>query len=147
MKNLILFILLPMAVSAQVQINKPLELTGSGMDARVMGIDTAVLGTDAVNLNMLQSSMFRYAESSGGSNGQYFISLYPWSGPTKGMILSFKADHTHRAIETNTLLFINGVMYTIIFNAVSEPNYADKIIDSGTVVTVVFSDPEFQFIF
>lgn len=145
MKTLTL-ILLPFLAFGQVQIDKSLELTGSGLDARVMGIDTAVNGTDAVNLNMLRSAVAHYAVAS-GSGGVYNISLFGNYSPIEGSIVSFRANHTHTATENNTTLIINGVAYPIIFNLLSQTANALKVIDIGSVVTVVYNGSEFQFLF
>lgn len=147
MKNLLLFVLLlPSVAFGQVQINKPLELTGSGMDARVMGIDTAVVGTDAVNLNMLRSAVAQYGVAT-GTGGVYSINLFGGFQPIEGGIVSFKSNHTHTATESNTTLVINGTPYPIIYNLLSQTGNALKVIDIGSVVTVIYNGSEFQFIF
>lgn len=137
---------MPLAVSAQVQIDKPLELTGSGLDARVMGIQSAVNGTDAVNLNMLRSASNQYAEAT-GSGGVFSISLFGTFQPIGGTIVSFRSNHTHTATENNTSLVINGISYPVIFNLLSQPANSLKVIDIGSVVTVIYNGSEFQFIF
>lgn len=150
MKNLLL-ILIPLSLFltpalAQVQLDKPLQLTGSGLDARVMGIDTAVLSTDAVNLGMLQSAVARYGEAT-GSNGTFIISLWPWSTPIAGTMVSFRANHTHTAAESNTTLVINGISYDVIYNFITQNPSAMRSIDVGSIVTVIYNGTEFQFMF
>src|SRR5690348_13214002 len=110
MKNkLSIFLILITAsfyASAQVQMDKPLQFTGSGTDAKISGIQDVSASNDAVNVQAIQQNSLIYANDAGSANA-YAVNLSPAVGSyTAGMVVNFKAANANTGAST---INVNGL--------------------------------------
>ena len=150
MKNLkLLFALLVLSVNsisttAQVtkQIHGRIELTQSGNDARITGIDSVGLPNDAVNVLAVQQGRLIFAADT-GTTGNYFVNLNPAvSSLQPGTIINFKANSSN---TTATNLTVNGLGPYPIKKYVDMDLQTDDI-RAGQMVSVIFDGVNFQMI-
>src|ERR1700679_2022909 len=81
-------------VDAQLQVDHPIQLTGSGTNAKVTGIQSVTNPNDATNVSSLQGGSFVYAEASGASNN-FLLNISPAiTSYQEGMLFSFKSNQT-----------------------------------------------------
>lgn len=147
MKTLTTILLLVAAISAtaQVQLDKPLQLTGSGLDARIEGIDTAVAPGDAVPLKMLeaafQTNSYLYGgQATTGAAGEYLVSIPGVTSIEEGGAVYFRAVPGSTGIPTS--LTINGVNYPIVDYSSGTPFQVDII--PGKIYQMIFDGANWQ---
>src|SRR5947207_1840183 len=80
---------------SQVDVDKSINLSGAGSNAKISGIKNVSAAQDALSVEAYQKGAFIYGGLSTGSSTAYVISLAPGlsAAYTAGMILYFKA-HT-----------------------------------------------------
>src|SRR5688572_12159166 len=111
MKKHILSVVLLLAIGAsafaQVNIDKSINLSGSGADGKVTGIKQVTVATDAVSAEVLQKGTLVFAATNASSGTNYDLSLNPsiTSYPT-GLMLSFIATVANTGSLT---LNVNGL--------------------------------------
>src|ERR1700730_5234028 len=90
---------------AQVQVDKPIQLTGSGANAKVSGIQSVTANQDAVNVDAVQKNALTFAAATGGTNA-YAVTLAPaLTAYTTGMVVSFISNGANTGAAT---LDVNG---------------------------------------
>jgi hypothetical protein len=135
--------LLAAGASAQVQINKQIQMTGTAtFDKRITGLGSVQDTTDAVSAGAIQKGTLTYATATGIS-GAYavFLPVAP-AAYTAGMTITFKANATNigaSSINVNALgtrpIFKNG-----------GTQLAANDIAANQIVTVVNDGTNFQLI-
>jgi len=126
----------------QVEMDKRLQLTGSGSDAKISGIEQVSDAKDATSAGIVQSGQLSYAAASGSSNA-FVVSLSPAPiGYAEGMMLFFKANHN---IDGPVTLNVNGLGAVPIRKNIGAPlNSCD--IGAGQMVCVVYDGTNFQLV-
>jgi hypothetical protein len=134
------FISFTLWTTAQVEVNKPIQLTGSGGDARISGIEEVSDAQDAVSAEAVQLSAVTYAAASNSGNA-YAVTLAPAPAAyAVGMIVHFlvSADNTGAAT-----LNVNG-----LGNRDIRKHYnvalASGDLKSGQLVSVMYDGALFQ---
>jgi len=128
--------------SAQIEIDKPLVLTGSGADARISGIEEVNTPSDAVSAIHLQQGALVYAAAAGSSNA-LVVTLSP--APTayaSGMLVHFKVAIPNTAAVT---VNVNGLGPRPIRKSVTAELDADDF-QTGQMVSVIYDGANFQWI-
>lgn len=148
MKNKILFLLLiagscTLHVNAQVQANKPLQMTGTTeSDRRITGVGTAVDSTDAVNATSIQTNRLTYAlAQSTGNLYRVLLNVAP-TQYMPGMIVSFKTSAGSMGSDS---LNINGLGNKVILKNVSDVLLPNDI-SANQMVSVIYDGSAFQII-
>src|SRR5688500_12370760 len=92
-------------VFAQLQIDKPLNFSGSGTDAKVSGIKDVSAAQDAVSAEVIQQGSLTYALATG--TDAYAVTLSPAvAAYTTGMTVNFIAANAN---TTTSSLDVNGL--------------------------------------
>jgi len=127
---------------AQVEVDKPIQLTGSGSDAKVTGIDNVSAPKDAVSAEVVQSNALSYS-SAGGVANAYTVALAPAvASYVTGQLLSFLANAQNTGISS---VNVNGLgAITIKKNGDTDLVAGD--IKNGQVVTVIYDGTNFQMV-
>lgn len=135
------FLLFATAASAQVQVDKQLQMTGSApADRQIKNVGDAAQATDAVNAQTLQAGKLNYAVASNSGNA-FSLSLTPGiSTYTPGMIINFKVTS---AISGAATLNVNGLGAKSIKKQVTNDLAANDIV-SGQLVSVIYDGTNFQ---
>lgn len=125
---------------AQVQLDKPLQLTGSGADAKVSGIKNVSASQDAVSAEVAQSNSLNYAAATGAANA-YAVTLAPGiTSLTTGQIVTFRANLANTGAAT---LNVNGLGAAAIRKN-GDAALAANDIKANQIVTVVYDGTAFQ---
>lgn len=133
-------IALSIAVSAQVDIDKPINMIGVGSDAQIEGIKTVDDTLDATNVESIQKSQLTYA-AAGGSSSAYTVSTSPsFVNVATGTVVHFMANH---AATGATTLDLNGTGAAPIKKNFDQDLVADDI-KNGQIVTVMFDGTNWQ---
>ncbi len=137
---IVLAIFVASSIDAQIQVDHRIELTGTGDDARITGIDSVEAPTDAVNVRSLQKGNLIYRQAS-GSNGNYQVNPEPpLSDIQAGTMIHFKANHANTGATT---LDVNGLGEISIYKNVSDELSANDIMENQ-MVSVIFDGSAFQ---
>lgn len=127
--------------SAQVQIDKPLQMTGgSSADRRLTNIGDPVAAGDAVNVKSIQDGSLIFGIAS-GTGGNYEVSLTP--GPvsyTEGMTVVFKANHANGGAATLKV----GSLAAMNIKKSATVDLVAGDIANNQIVTVVYDGSNFQ---
>lgn len=127
---------------AQVEVDKPIHLTGEGSQGKITGIKEVNALQDAASAVSVQSGVLSYAQSTGTSNA-FLVSLSPIPlAYTEGMEVRFKANH---GISGPATLNVNGLGAIPIVRNINTP-LSNCDIFSGQIVAVVFDGSNFQMI-
>ncbi|MCC6599261.1 MAG: hypothetical protein IT223_01140 [Crocinitomicaceae bacterium] len=130
------------AAFSQVDIDKAINLSGSGSDAKITGIQEVNGAQDAVSAETVQKGALTYAGAT-GSGGAYAITLAPAiSAYTAGQVLNFSANHANTGAAT---LNVNSIGDIAIVKNGSVALAADDI-KSGQFVTVIYDGTNFQMV-
>jgi hypothetical protein len=130
------------ALNAQIEMDKPIQLTGSGADAKVSGIQSVTAAQDATSAEVIQKNQVTYASATSAAN-VYSVTLVPAPAAyTPGMAVHFAADAANTGAAS---LNVNGL------GAVSiRKNYnvtlAANDIRSGQIVSVIYDGSTFQMV-
>ncbi|MCC6601282.1 MAG: hypothetical protein IT223_11505 [Crocinitomicaceae bacterium] len=131
-----LFLLMGISISAiaQIQVDRRIELTGTGSDARITGIEEINTGSDAVNAAAIQNNELIYSDATlNGSTYEINISPAP-SALQSGQVFHFRAG----AVNTGaTLLKVNALTAYPIAKNFNQPLSANDI-QQGQMVSVIF---------
>jgi hypothetical protein len=128
------------ALRAQVEIDRPLSLTGTAGQARVMGIDSIGDSQDAVNARAIQQNSLVYAPAT-GSTDAYAVTLEPAvAAYTTGMIVGFRANLDNTGACT---IDVNGIGTRAIMKHFDSPLEGQDI-RSGQMVTLMYDGTHFQ---
>ena len=121
-------------------MDKPIQLSGVGGDAKIGGIKEVSMSQDAVSAEVVQNSSLVFGLSSGAVN-TYAVSLTPAiSTYAAGQLIVFKA---HLANTGSATLNVNGLGAKSIKKQVSSDLGADDI-KVGQMVTVIYDGTQFQ---
>lgn len=143
MKHAAFLLLFPACAMAQVEVDKPIQLTGSGADARISGIQQSAASTDATSVRAVQSGSYNFGLATGGGSNAFAVSLSPAPASlSAGMIIYFKADAANTGAAT---LNVNGTGALQIYKNGNQPLAANDII-SGQVAAVIHDGTQFQLI-
>jgi hypothetical protein len=142
MKTLLslLFVCLVCMAFAQVELDKPLQLTGTGQDARISGIKAITDPEDAASAVSIQHNSVSYAPAAGSVNA-YSVDLAPAiTGYAVGLTVHFKSNNQNTGPCS---LNVNGQGALPIrknFNV----DLAAGDIRNGQLVSVMFDGTQFQ---
>jgi hypothetical protein len=131
--------LLAQSVSAQVEINQPLQLTGTGSSARVSGIESVQDAGDATSASAVQVNAVSYAAATNSGNA-YAVTLTPAPVYTAGLTVHFNASADNTGAVT---LNVNGLGVKSVrknFNA----ELVSGDIRNGQLVSVMYDGSNFQ---
>ena len=145
MKNLniyttVLCILLSISAFAQVQINKQIQLTGSGTDGKVTGIRSVTDSLDATSAEVVQNGSLIYAVATGSGNNFSITVSPPVTAYKAGMAFNFISNQTVSGAATLNVNNLGVVPIKKYFNQ----DFAGCEIQNGQVVTVVYDGTNFQ---
>ena len=127
-------------LSAQVQIDHQIQMTGAGSDAEITGIKNVADNQDAVNVDAIQKGYLVYGVATGSSNN-FILSLSPpITSYQAGMAFNFISN---QRITGPATLNINGLGDIPIKKYVNQPLVGCEILN-GQVVTVVYDGTNFQ---
>jgi len=138
--SLIAPLLLIAPVFAQVEVDKRLDLTGTGPDARITGIEEIIAPGDAVNAASIQGNRLAYSAST-GTSGNYSISLNP--APVayeEGMVIYFKANHTSGGLAS---VNVNGLGAKPLHETPSLQLTCGQI-EEDAIIAAVYDGTRFQ---
>ena len=128
------------ALFAQVQINKQIQLTGSGTDGKVTGIRSVTDSLDATSAEVVQNGSLIYAVAT-GSNNNFNITVSP-------PVAAYKAGRAFNFISNQNIisaatLNVNNLGAIPIKKIVTQDLTGCEILN-GQVVTVVYDGTNFQ---
>ena len=130
------------ATFAQVQLDKPIQLTGTGVDAKIEGIKSVTQAQDAVSAEVVQKNSLTYVQAAGSANA-YTAALAPAiTAYTTGQVVTFKANAANTAAAT---LNVNGLGARSIKKNADTDLAADEI-KNGQIVTVIYDGTQFQMV-
>ncbi len=135
--------LLAAGASAQVQVSKQIQMTGTTtFDKRITGLGSVQDTTDAVSAGAIQKSTLTYATAS-GLPGVYavFLPVAP-AVYSAGMTVTFKANVANTGATT---LNVNGLGTRPIYKNGSIALAANDIA-AGQIVTVICDGTNFQIV-
>ncbi len=136
MKQLTTFLLIAFSLSAfaQVEVDRSIELTGSGSDARITGIEEINTESDAVNAGAIQNNALTYSDATlNGSTYEISISPAP-SALQSGQVFHFRAGSANTGA---TSLKVNGLTAYPITKNFNQPLDANDV-RQGQMVSVMF---------
>ncbi len=135
-------ILISASVWAQVEIDKQLSFTGTGIDGSITGIQQVPDASSAVNAGSIQQGSLVYAASSGGSNS-FALNLSPAIAAYQaGMVFNFLSGQSNTGPAT---LNVNGLGDVNIKKYVNQDLVGCEI-QNGQFVTVAYDGINFQII-
>jgi hypothetical protein len=124
---------------SQIQIDKSIQFTGTGSDAKISGIDQVTGAKDAVSAEAEQNNSVTYATATNSGN-DYSVSLVPAPTYTAGLMVHFKASAANTgAVQLN----VNGLGLKAITKNFNSPLAANDI-KNGQLVTVMYDGTNFQ---
>jgi hypothetical protein len=128
---------------AQVQVDKPIQLTGSGGDAKLTGIQQVSDLSDAASATSIQKGALVYSPA-GGSANALTVTLAPApSAYTEGMIVTLK---TSNAANTGAVtLNVNGLGVKSVTKSGTSALAAGDL-SANQVVSLVYDGTQFQLI-
>ncbi|MDR3679421.1 MAG: hypothetical protein P4L41_05600, partial [Flavipsychrobacter sp.] len=135
--------LMAIGAKAQVQVDKPVQLTGSSAtDRRVTGLGSTIQDTsDAVSAANVQSGVLSYAPATGSGNN-YQVSLPVSVGYTAGMMVSFMSNAANSGAVT---LNVNGLGTKAVLKNVVQSLQPNDI-SAGQIISVMYDGNNFQVI-
>jgi hypothetical protein len=144
MKKLILLTavmaFLGISVHAQVDIDKSVNLTGTGVNAKIAGVDTVTGSKDAVNVKSVQRGALVYSAAS-NSGSTYLVTLSPAPDSyVAGMLVNFKANIANTGVTT---VNVNGLGAKTIKKSVSGDLSVGDI-SANQMVSVIYDGTNFQ---
>ena len=143
-KELFLSVFISVSVAAigQVQIDKSVQLTGVGNDARLSGIKSTVALQDAVSADVIQKSGVLYAVAT-GSNNAFNLNLAPAPlAYAEGMEVRFRANH---AITGAATINVNGLgAKAIKKNVTVDLSACDVAVNQ--IVCLIYDGTNFQIV-
>ncbi len=135
-----LCILFCMPCFAQLEVDHPIELTGSGTNAKVTGIQSVTGSRDATSVEAVQKGSFIYATATGSGNN-FNVNITPaLSAYQSGMVFNFVSNQTVTGAST---LNVNNLGPSAIKKSVNMDLTGCEI-ENGQVVTVVYDGTNFQ---
>jgi hypothetical protein len=127
---------------AQVQIDKPIDLSGAGPNAKITGIKDVSNSKDAVSAEALQSGKLVTAISATGTNSLTLTFSPPLGGTLQaGTFIAFKAVNNNAA--GGVTLTLDGVGPKSLFKNVNVGLAADDI-KAGQMITAIYDGTNFQ---
>lgn len=127
---------------AQVEIDKPILLTGSGADARVGGISEVSSPGDAVSAAHLQQGSLIYSPAAGSDNAIVLTIAPIPPAYAPGMVIHFLTSASNTGAVT---LNLNGLGVKQIRKAVSAQLDAGDF-QPGQMVSVIYDGTHFQWL-
>lgn len=144
MRKSILFVCTMLAYGtafSQLDVDKSIILSGSGNNARIMGVKSVADPLDAANAASVQTGALIYANAT-GSNGNYVVTLSPApTAYTTGMIVNFKANHANSGAAT---LQVNGLLPAKAIKVGVTNDLAAGDIANNQMVSVMYDGTNFQ---
>jgi hypothetical protein len=126
---------------SQAELDKPLQLTGSGSDAKIEGIKSVTDAEDAVSAEVVQKNVLSYAEATNVGNA-YAVNLAPAiTALAGGQLVHFRATAANTGLAT---LNVNGLGAIDIRKNVDVPLDADDI-KAGQLVSVMYDSANNRF--
>lgn len=130
-----------LSATAQVDIDKTINLTGTGPDGKVTGIKEVTAARDAVSAEVLQKGNLQFATTGASTATAYAVTLAPAvTGYTTGMMLSFIATVANTGPLT---VNVNGLGARTI-KKYATANLSSGDITVGQLVTVIYDGANFQ---
>ena len=127
---------------SQVEIDRSIQLTGTGSDAKITGIDNVSAPKDAVSAEVMQSNALTYSAAGGVANA-YTVALAPAVGSyTTGQLLSFRANAENTGSSS---VDVNG-LGAIPIKKNGDSDLVASDIKNGQIVTVIYDGANFQMV-
>lgn len=137
------FAMIAIAAFSQIQIDKSIQLTGSGADGKISGVKQVTSAQDAVSAEVLQNGSLVYS-SAGGSANAITVSLSPAPASyAAGMLVNFKA--TAAANTGPVTINVNSLGVKSIKKNVSTDLAANEIL-VNQLVSLIYDGTNFQVI-
>jgi hypothetical protein len=136
------FLAISVAAVSQVEIDRRIDFTGTGSNAKITGIDEVSAAKDAVSAEVIQSNALTYA-AAGGVADAYTVTLLPAvASYTAGQLLTFRANAPNTGAST---VDVNGLGVKPIMKNGDQDLAADDI-KNGQIVTVIYDGTNFQMV-
>ena len=127
-------------VYAQVEIDKSLQLTGSGLDSEIQGIKSVTDSLDAVNVKSIQNGSLLYSAAQ-GANDTFLVSLNPAiSGLQAGMVIHFLSNQDISGPAAFNLQSLGAFPIKKNFNV----DLGASDIQNGQMVSLIFDGSNWQ---
>ncbi len=124
----------------QVEVDKPIQLTGTGSNAKITGIDEVTGSKDATSVKSIQAGGLIFA-TTGGTADAIELTLDPApDGYLVGMTVHFRAAGNNTGPVS---VDVNGIGAVPLHKYVTEPLEAGDIL-SGQMVIMMFDGSAFQ---
>ncbi|MCC6601400.1 MAG: hypothetical protein IT223_12115 [Crocinitomicaceae bacterium] len=136
------FILLFIGANAQVNIDKSIQLTGSGSNAKISGIQDVSSAEDATSAERIQKGTLLYAAAGGSANSISVTLAPPVNAYTTGMIVNFKVSLPNSGPVT---INVNGLGAVALKKAVITDLVAGDLI-ADQMASVIYDGTNFQMI-
>ena len=138
--TLAVLLLFYVAASAQLEVDHPIQLTGSGANAKITGIQSVTGTQDAASVGAIQSGVLIYATATGTGNA-FSINIAPAiTGYQAGMVFNFISNQNVNGPAT---LNVNGQGAKAIKKNINHDLGGCEILN-GQVVIVVYDGTNFQ---
>ncbi len=138
--SLVLSLLFYVIASAQLEVDHPIQLTGSGANAKISGIQSITNTQDAVSAGAIQNGTLVYATAT-GSNNSFLLNISPAiSQYQAGMAFNFISNQNVNGPAT---LNVNGLGSKPIKKNVNHDLSGCEILNNQ-IVTVVYDGTNFQ---
>ncbi len=125
---------------AQVQIDHPILLTGSGVNAKLSGIQSVTGSQDATSVQSIQNGSFIYGITTGSGNA-FNLSISPVIGGYQaGMVFYFISNQTNTGAST---LNVNSYGAVPVVKNVNQA-FTGCEIQTGQAVSVLYDGTNFQ---
>lgn len=128
------------ALNAQVDIDKPINMIGVGTDAQINGIKTVDDTLDATSVESIQKNQISYGAATGSSSAYALTTAPSFVNVTVGTVVHFMANHAATGAST---LDLNGTGAAPIKKNFDQDLIADDI-KNGQIVTVMFDGTNWQ---
>ena len=138
--SLVLSLLFYVMASAQLEVDHPIQLTGSGANAKISGIQSITNTQDAVSAGAIQNGTLVYATAT-GNNNSFLLNISPAiSQYQAGMSFNFISNQNVNGPAT---LNVNSLGSKPIKKNVNHDLGGCEILNNQ-IVTVVYDGTNFQ---
>ena len=138
--SIVLCLLFGTQVFAQLEVDHPIQLTGTGVNAKVSGIQSVTGEQDAVSAQTVQNGSLVYATTTGTGNN-FFASISPGvTAYTAGMVVNFISN---QKVNGPATLNVNNLGAKPIKKSINQDLQGCEI-QNGQFVTVAYDGTNFQ---
>jgi len=129
-------------LSAQVEVDKPIQLTGSGNNARITGIEAILSPSDVPNAESIQRNTLNFAPCNGVSINTYEVDLSPplEGSYSAGTVVHFIANHSNTGPSTLNVNSLGASSLRKNFDS----QLGENDVRNGQAVSVMYDGVNFQ---